>query len=104
MEETKYTDFLLDDTVYETMLPAKFSKRKPYQKTDPRKIIAFIPGLIEKVYVRKGTVVKVGDKLLVLEAMKMKNDVNSPVNGIVKEISVKEGIKVAKGEFLLELE
>jgi biotin carboxyl carrier protein len=104
MENSKHNRFLIDDTEYETTLPGKFLKRKPYQKTDNKKITAFIPGLIVSLYVEKGKKVKMGDKLLVLEAMKMKNDVKSPVDGIIKEVAIKEGSVVIKNQFLLEIE
>jgi biotin carboxyl carrier protein len=44
----------------------------------------------------------VGDKLLVLEAMKMRNDIISPLDGIIKDVYVKEGEKVNKEKILVE--
>ncbi|MBL7105777.1 MAG: biotin/lipoyl-binding protein, partial [Bacteroidales bacterium] len=55
------------------------------------------------IYVKKGKKVKEGDKLLILEAMKMKNDIVSPVNGTIKKINVKEGSRVTKKDILIEL-
>lgn len=104
MEEKNTKKFLLDDAVYETMLTSKFLKRKPYKAPDKRIIYAFIPGVIEKLHIHQGSKVKEGDKLLVLEAMKMKNDVTAPFSGTVKILSVREGSRVAKGELLLEIE
>jgi biotin carboxyl carrier protein len=104
MENNIKKKFLLDDTEYETILPRKFLMRKPYQKTDNRKVIAFIPGNIVSVHVSKGAKVKMGEKLLVLEAMKMRNELVSPVNGVVKDIFVKEGNIVSKGQLLIEIE
>lgn len=104
MQEKILKKFILDDTVYDTSLPAKYLKRKPYAKEDKRKITAFIPGLIVKIYVSKGSKVKAGDRLLVLEAMKMKNDVNSPIDGVIKDVAVKENLLVPKGQLLIELE
>jgi biotin carboxyl carrier protein len=103
-EDKKNISFFIDDTEYETTLPRKFHLRKPYQKNDPRKINAFIPGLIVSLFTEKGKKVKKGDKLLVLEAMKMKNDVASPADGIVREVMIKEGSVVVKGQLLIELE
>jgi biotin carboxyl carrier protein len=42
--------------------------------------------------------------LLVIEAMKMQNEIRSPKKGTIKEISVKDGIAVSTGDFLLSLE
>lgn len=104
MEDKNFKKFVLDDAVYETVLPKKYLNRKPYKKEDNKTITAFIPGQIVKVYVHKNMKVKAGDKLLVLEAMKMKNDVISPVDGAVKELHVKENSVVSKGQILLQIE
>jgi biotin carboxyl carrier protein len=103
MEEINVKKFNIDDTEYETTFPAKFLKRKAYQKEDKRVVTAVIPGLIEKLYVEKGSVVKAGDKLLILEAMKMKNDITAPVAGEVTELVIKEGSVVSKNELLLKI-
>jgi biotin carboxyl carrier protein len=94
----------IDSTNYETRLTRKFLNRKPYEKTNPLKLIAFIPGVVRKLYVREGTVVNPEDQLLLLEAMKMENIVRSPLKGKIKKISVKEGESVIKNQLLIELE
>ncbi|HZW40092.1 MAG TPA: biotin/lipoyl-containing protein [Ignavibacteriaceae bacterium] len=104
MKEEKKNSFILDDTVYETNYSEKYLKRKPYKKDDPRKVIAFIPGQIKMLYVKKGDKVKTGDRLLILEAMKMENNLVAPVNGTVKHLHVKTGEKVANKQLLIELE
>lgn len=48
--------------------------------------------------------VKVGQTLLILEAMKMENEVVSPKDGVVKEIKVKEGMRVETGDALVVIE
>ena len=45
-----------------------------------------------------------GQGLLVLEAMKMQNEIRSPKSGVVREIGVTEGKAVNSGDFLLSLE
>jgi pyruvate carboxylase subunit B len=45
-----------------------------------------------------------GDSLLVLEAMKMENDVKSPKDGVVKEVAVAAGTRVNEGDVLVVLE
>ncbi|MBN1340625.1 MAG: acetyl-CoA carboxylase biotin carboxyl carrier protein subunit [Bacteroidales bacterium] len=89
---------------YKTTLTQKYLQRQPWSKKDIKKITAFIPGLIVKVYVKKGDRVKAGDKLVTLEAMKMKNELLAPVDGKIKELYVKEGNKVAKQQIIVELE
>jgi len=102
--EENFNSLEIDSTNYETRLTKKFLNRKPYEKSDPLKLIAFIPGAIKKLYVREGTIVNPGDQLLLLEAMKMENTVRSSVKGKIKKIFVKEGESVIKNQLLIELE
>ena len=103
-EEPVYESFLLDDATYKTLLTKKYHKRKPYEEKDPKKILAFIPGKIKKVYTKNGAKVKEGEKLLVLEAMKMNNTIFSPLKGTIKEVYVTAGMSVAKDALLIELD
>jgi biotin carboxyl carrier protein len=95
---------VVDDTKYETKFTKKYTLRKPYEAPDPKKMTAFIPGTIPHIYASQGQTVRKGDKLLVLEAMKMKNNVLSPLDGTIKKIYVKQGQRVAKNELLIEFE
>lgn len=103
-EEKEFESFLLNDAIYKTKLTGKFLKRKAYQEKDPKKITAFIPGKIKKLYVKKGSKVKEGEKLLVLEAMKMNNTIFSPHKGSIKEVYVTVGLSVAKDALLVEFD
>ena len=95
---------LIENIKYRTLLTKKYLSRKPYEKKDIKKITAFIPGTIKKVYVKPGKKVKEGDKLLILEAMKMKNELLSPTQGTVKTVLVKSGDMVSKSQLLIEFE
>jgi biotin carboxyl carrier protein len=98
------TTLEVDDTVFETAHTLKFAKRARYAPHDPRKVLCFIPGIVRKVHVKPGQRVRWGDHLLVLEAMKMENDILSPTDGTVKEIIAAPGQMVTKGQVLIELE
>ncbi|MEQ8424427.1 MAG: biotin/lipoyl-containing protein [Cyclobacteriaceae bacterium] len=65
-------------------------------------IKAPMPGLIIDLKVKEGDVVKAGDQILVLEAMKMENILKSPGDGIVKKVKVQKGNSVEKGQVLIE--
>jgi biotin carboxyl carrier protein len=62
-----------------------------------------MPGLITKILVKPGMKIKVGDKLLILEAMKMENEIRSDVEGTIEAILVNEGEAVEKGAELLKI-
>lgn len=67
-------------------------------------IKAPMPGLILKIKKQPGDIVEPGDSVLILEAMKMENDLRAPSAGKIKSIAVKEGNTVEKGTILFELE
>ncbi|WP_337865926.1 biotin/lipoyl-containing protein [Ignavibacterium sp.] len=62
-----------------------------------------LPGVILDVYIKEGDQVKVGQKLILLEAMKMENNINADKEGIVKSVKVKKGDSVLEGDVLVEI-
>ncbi|HZV11978.1 MAG TPA: biotin/lipoyl-containing protein [Candidatus Kapabacteria bacterium] len=66
-------------------------------------VVSPMPGLIAKILVQENSPVAIGDRLCVLEAMKMENELRSTVNGIITKISVKERDTVEKGKVLIEI-
>jgi glutaconyl-CoA decarboxylase len=62
-----------------------------------------LPGTVLRVNVAVGQAVKAGDVLLVLEAMKMENDITAPSEGIVNAIHVASGVTVQTGDPLVSL-
>jgi len=69
-----------------------------------REILAPMPALVVRILVDPGQAVAAGQGLLVLEAMKMENEIKAPQAGTVKQIHVLAGKPVDKGELLLSLE
>lgn len=60
-----------------------------------------LPGVILEIYVREGDFVKIGQKLLMLEAMKMENNINADKEGQVASIKVGKGDSVMEGDILI---
>ena len=67
-------------------------------------IYAIIPGLIVEILVSQGEKVKKGQSLLYLEAMKMRNEIRSPISGVITTLNVKKGQKVKKNDTLVVVE
>ena len=101
--ESKFETINIDGVKYRTNLSKKYLNRKPYAPNNPKLIYAFIPGTILKIYVKEKAKVKNGDKLLVLSAMKMSNDLLAPMNGVVAKVYVKEGDLDPNSQVLIEL-
>lgn len=89
-------------------LPPPTSKEKKIQKTPTKtsnvSVKSPLPGIILTVDVREGDAVKMGQKLLTMEAMKMANNVLADKDGIVRAIRVKAGDTVLQNDVLLEIE
>ena len=83
--------------------PAKASAA-PAAAGAGEKITAPMPGNILAVNVAAGQTVKSGDVLMVLEAMKMENEIMAPKAGKVTSVAVAKGAAVATGDLLLTIE
>jgi pyruvate carboxylase subunit B len=63
-----------------------------------------MPGLVLDILVEEGDTVEAEQGLLVLEAMKMENELKAPSGGIVSAIHVTDGVAVDKEDLLIEIE
>jgi biotin carboxyl carrier protein len=70
----------------------------------PKKVTAPMPGKVVRILVGEGNAVEAGQGIVVIEAMKMQNEMKSPKAGVVKKIAVKEGAAVNPGDTLAIVE
>ena len=70
----------------------------------PRKILAPMPGRIVRLLVGENSEVEAGQGILVVEAMKMQNEIKSPRKGVVKKLSATPGAAVNPGDVLAIIE
>lgn len=73
------------------------------QTGGPKNVTSELPGTVTKINVTNGQHVKRGDVLLVIEAMKMANDIVSEVDGTVQNVAVAAGQSVNQGDLLVEM-
>ena len=76
---------------------------QPAPPSGEASVVAPIPGLIVRVEVQEGEEVRAGQPLIILEAMKMENEIRSPRAGTVKAIHVVPGESVEQGKVLITL-
>ncbi len=76
--------------------PARQSQ--PKRAAGGREVIAPLPGLIREVLVAEGDQVKKGQKIMVLEAMKMENEINADSDGTITSLLVAKGDSVQGGD------
>ncbi len=69
----------------------------------PAPVVAPMPGLIVRLHVNVGDSVTAGQPIVVMEAMKMENELRAPAAGVVKAVLTQPGKAVEKGTVLVEL-
>lgn len=76
----------------------------PAAPAGANKVTAPMPGTILGVNVKEGDVVKAGQTIFVLEAMKMESDIVAPVGGTVRGVAVAKGASVSAGDLLCSIQ
>ena len=69
-----------------------------------KEIKAPMPGMILKLKKKNGDKIELGESVVILEAMKMENDIKAPSSGVIKDVYVSEGSAVEKGAKLFSIE
>lgn len=106
--QNKY-EILFNDISYTFTVETPFSMKRMKVlstvkgKTEKESLKAPMPGKIIDVLVREGSTVLRGEPLMILEAMKMQNEIQSPVNGQVISIHAKPNSNVMKDDLLIEI-
>lgn len=85
------------------VVPSQAEKIEKKEEGTTTPVKAPLPGKIMNLKVEKGSIVKTGDVLFVMEAMKMENNVLAEKDGVIENIKVKPGDNVLEGDVLLEM-
>ena len=90
-------------------LPIKAVRGSPQaggaQKSGGKKVIkSSMPGKIFKILVQKDSKVELGQPVLIIEAMKMENEIKSPMSGVISDFFVSEGKTIESGEPLFQVQ
>jgi biotin carboxyl carrier protein len=103
-EVIEMVDFAVTARKYKTQLTNKYKNRKTWVNPNPYEIQSLIPGTVISIGVKEGDIVKEGDLLMILEAMKMQNRIQMPFTAKIKKINVTIGERVPKETLMIELE
>ncbi|MEW8959924.1 MAG: acetyl-CoA carboxylase biotin carboxyl carrier protein subunit, partial [Moorella sp. (in: firmicutes)] len=77
--------------------------QRPHMPQNDFTVTAPLPGTVVDVWVKPGQKVSQGQVLLIIEAMKMENEIQAPFDGVVHEIMVQAGSSVTGGQPLVRL-
>jgi biotin carboxyl carrier protein len=104
---TTTTQPILSPTISPVRTPSTSPTAAPSlatpEPTEPGTVTAPLPGRVLEVRVKEGASVKTGDVLLVLEAMKMANEIRAPQDGTIKTVHVEAGTAVEKGQPMISI-
>lgn len=104
IQEEKFDEFFIENSIYYTRIPDYYKDRQAYKPLNEKVLKAFIPGTIREMQVSIGDIVAQGDVLMILDAMKMNNEVKSMISGKIISILIKEGDMVKKNQIIVEYE
>jgi len=99
----EYPMLLTSSGQYKTQLTKKYENRKKWVKFDPLMIYSVLPGTVIDVYVKNGQKVLKGEIIMVLEAMKMQNQILMPIDGKIKKVHIKPDETIPKNFLMIEL-
>lgn len=108
-KQNKYT-VMLNGVWHTFTVETPFSlKRKKFLQTQEGEsstitIEAPMPGKIIEVLVEEGSEIIAGEPVIILEAMKMQNEISSPIEGTVKNIAIRKNDSVMKDDLLIEID
>lgn len=107
--QNKY-EVMINNVTYDISVetPISFKRKEILEKQKPESktltIASPMPGKIIEVFAEEGNQINEGDALLILEAMKMQNEITSHTSGKVKKVFIKPGDVVNKEDLLVEIE
>jgi len=102
-EEKEYKELIIQGAIYKTTFTKKFEERVNYESPNENLIYSFIPGTIIDIFVKPKEKVKEGDTLLLLEAMKMQNQIRMPFDGEIVKIHVKKDEVIPNRYLMIEV-
>ena len=102
-EEKELKNLIIQGAIYKTTYSKKFEERVNWEAPNENLLYSFIPGTIIDIFIKTKDKVKEGETLLLLEAMKMQNQVRMPFDGEIVKIHVKKNEVIPKNYLMIEI-
>jgi biotin carboxyl carrier protein len=102
-EEKEMKELIVQGAVYKTTYTRKFEERVKWEAPNVNMLYSFIPGTIIDIFVKPKQKVKEGETLLLLEAMKMQNQLRMPFDGEIVKIHVKKDETIPNNYLIMEI-
>jgi len=102
-EKKELKELIIQGVVYQTTFTRKFEQRVNWEAPNENMLYSFIPGTIIDIYAKPKQKLKEGDVILLLEAMKMQNQVRMPFDGEIVKIHVKKDEVVPNRYLMIEI-
>lgn len=103
-EQEKTQIIIVHSAKYQTTYNKKYENRKVWAEPNFNHINSYIPGTVIDILVKEGQKVASGQSILILEAMKMLNDIKMPFKGKIVKVFVEIGQKIPKNFLMIEVE
>ena len=103
-DQEKSQIIIVHSAKYQTTFTKKYENRKVWAEPNFNHINSYIPGTIIDIPVKVGDVLKEGTSILILEAMKMHNNIRMPFKGKILKINIEIGQKIPKNFLMIEIE
>lgn len=103
VQKKEMKSLIVQGAKYQTTLTWKFENRVKWETPNPNYIYSFIPGTVIDIFIKPKQKIKEGETLLLLEAMKMQNQVRMPFNGQILKIHVKKDQVIPKKYLMIEI-
>lgn len=102
-EKKEMKELVIGGVVYQTTFTRKFEQRVNWEAPNENMLYSFIPGTIIDIYAKPKQKLKEGDVILLLEAMKMQNQVRMPFDGEIVKIHVKKDEVIPNRYLMVEI-
>lgn len=103
-EQEKLQAIIVHSAIYQTTYTKKYENRKVWEEPNLNHIKSYIPGTVIDILIKEGQKVEAGHSIMILDAMKMYNDIKMPFKGKILKINIEKGQKIPKNYVMIEIE